>query len=104
MSSSSSAGVRLARLDAMPWFCLVLRRFDQEASQAAGADADTRWVVLTVQLRTKQKVTISRVEDGTVVAKLIDWRPVYYKFVNGPLPQKMPVRQLDSPWWLATIG
>jgi hypothetical protein len=63
-----------------------------------------QWLVLTVQLQAAQRTTITRQENGAVVAKLEDRRPTQWRFATGPLPRELPLQQLDTPWWLVTIG
>lgn len=58
-----------------------------------------KWLVLTVQYNAVQEVVITRDEDATVVAKLVDKRPISWKFACGPLGD-LPVDQLENPWWL----
>jgi hypothetical protein len=46
---------------------------------------------------------ITRQENGAVVARLQDGRPVQWRFATGPLPRRMPVDRLETPWWLLTV-
>lgn len=60
-------------------------------------------MVVTVLIRCKQRVLITRVADGTLVAELTDWRPQRWTFTTGPLPRHLPVTRLDTPWVLLCI-
>lgn len=46
---------------------------------------------------------VAREEDGTLAADLIDFRPQTWTFANGPLPEGLPVRRLETDWFLVTI-
>ena len=74
-----------------------------EPGAAAAMTPAGRWLVLMVQYKSRSRVEISRVEDGAVVARMSDSRPSYYRFACGPLPPGMPVRRLDTPWWLVDL-
>ena len=39
-------------------------------------------------------------KDGKVLSELEDRRSQSWLFVRGPLPDKLPVRELDMPWQL----
>lgn len=76
---------------------------DGRAAEMFKAPANM-WLVLSIQFRAKQQVTITREEDGIVVAELTDMRATRWKFARGPLPEgTYPVRTLDSPWWLLSL-
>jgi len=64
---------------------------------------DGKWLVITVQYRTTNKLVITRADSGEVIAKLIDRRPHTWKFASGPLPKELPVKRLESSWWLLAI-
>ena len=76
---------------------------DDNASRAVRPTG--MWLVLTVQLQAEQQVTITREEDGHIVAQLADKRPVRWRFAAGPLPGPLPVRRLpdSTPWMLLSI-
>lgn len=63
-----------------------------------------KWLVVSVQFKTTQRLVIEREGNGGVVARLTDRRPTTWKFASGPLPEKLPVAQLDTPWWLLNLG
>lgn len=48
---------------------------------------------------------LSQVKDkeGTVISELEDKRSQLWLFVRGPLPDKLPVRELDAPWQLFSL-
>ena len=77
---------------------------EQAALQPENVDALTfpsgRWLILYVQYHVKQNTIITREEDGQVVAKLTDKRPALWTFASGPLPEGLPVQNLDTPFWL----
>lgn len=60
------------------------------------------WLVVSVQFRAKQRVTISKEADGQVVAELTDLRPALWKFALGPLPEELPAAGLGG-WFLLSI-
>ncbi|KAL4436837.1 hypothetical protein ABPG75_003976 [Micractinium tetrahymenae] len=72
-------------------------------SVAMAAGPTGMFLVVTAQLRVEQNVTISRAEDGQVVAELKDMRPVRWRFATGPLPGGLPVDQLGTQWFLLSI-
>ncbi|GAB4824150.1 hypothetical protein N2152v2_011196 [Parachlorella kessleri] len=61
------------------------------------------WMVLTVALKSQQEVTVSRLEGGTTSAQMTDYRPQHWRFAVGPLPDGLPARRLDLPWFLVAI-
>jgi hypothetical protein len=85
--------------------------YDPERAQQApeeGAEAPRgrpagMWMVLTVALRAKQEVTVARLEEGTVSAEMTDYRPQNWRFATGPLPGGLPVRRLETPWFLVSV-
>ena len=42
-------------------------------------------------------------KEGTVISELEDRRSQLWLFVRGPLPDKLPVRELDAPWQLFSL-
>ncbi|EFN55690.1 expressed protein [Chlorella variabilis] len=95
-----------------------METYDPEQAALAPDDAGAlarpagMWLVLTVQLLGEQRVTITRQEDGQVVAELRragvvggvgDRRPVRWKFARGPLPASLPADRLDADWFLLSI-
>lgn len=93
------------------WVKDQIKEYDEEQASMLADDTPRSmqtmpsgsWLVLSVQFRAKQKVTITREEDGIVVAELEDSRATRWKFANGPLPDNLPSRQLSTPWWLLSL-
>lgn len=48
-------------------------------------------------------VNVAVRNGGALVSELIDRRPKVWRFVRGPLPGDLPVRQLDASWTLLGI-
>lgn len=78
-----------------------------EADKAGGAEPAPwpagAWMVLTVQLRGEQLTTISREDDGQLVAELRDERWTRWRFATGPLPDNLPAEQLETQWCLLSV-
>lgn len=86
-----------------------MKQYDEEIAKlgpdnvAPAAVPTGSWLVLTVQFKCEQNTTITRAEDGQVVAELKDLRPQRWKFATGPLPAGLPVSRLETEWFLLTI-
>ncbi|KAL0052269.1 hypothetical protein WJX82_011004 [Trebouxia sp. C0006] len=66
------------------------------AKDALGGSSVAMWVRFTGCLN-KQLV---KDKEGKVLSELEDRRSQSWLFVRGPLPDKLPVRELDMPWQL----
>lgn len=79
----------------------------RETDKAGGAEPAPwpagAWMVLTVQLRGEQLTTISREDDGQLVAELRDERWTRWRFATGPLPDNLPAEQLETQWCLLSV-
>jgi hypothetical protein len=63
-----------------------------------------KWMVLSVEFRSKCSVDIIRDTTGEMVSNVVDSSPKMYKFFTGPLPSRLPCSQLETPWRLLSYA
>ena len=59
--------------------------------------------VLAVRFYPSSVNVAVRNAEGAIASELVDRRPKTWRFVRGPLPGELPVRQLDALWMLLAI-
>lgn len=59
-----------------------------------------KWLVLSVEFKAKCTVDVLEQKTKKVQSTIVDASPKIFKFANGPLPNNLPVRQLESAWWV----
>jgi hypothetical protein len=85
------------------WDRRTIENYDEDkvgSSVPTGPYPTGQWLVFWIQFKAGQQTVVTREEDGSVVARIVDDRPSLWTFACGPLPPDLPVRQLDTPLWL----
>lgn len=63
-----------------------------------------KWMVLSVEFKSKCSVDIIRDTTGEIVSNVVDSSPKMYKFFTGPLPSTLPCAELETPWRLLSYS
>lgn len=87
------------------WGRKAIEKYDEEtekidSSIPTGPYPTGEWLVFWVQFTASQQTVVTREDDASVVARIVDERPSLWTFACGPLPPGLPVHQLNTPMWL----
>ena len=77
---------------------------DDGAVQGQKDPMSGKWMVLSVEFRSKCSVDIIKDTSGEVVSNVVDSSPKMYKFFTGPLPSTLPCTELQTPWKLLSYA
>jgi len=77
---------------------------NSSGNEQKGDPMSGKWMVLSVEFRSKCSVDIIRDTSGEVVSNVVDSSPKMYKFFTGPLPTTLPCAQLETPWKLLSYA